>query len=74
MSRKHHHFKGAEVSCCVKYSLFGFNIIFWVSKYNFCVVCLLISEEKVKLTLLTKSNIKISGKVSLTLAQLVMAN
>uniref|UniRef100_A0A673BLL9 Uncharacterized protein n=1 Tax=Sphaeramia orbicularis TaxID=375764 RepID=A0A673BLL9_9TELE len=30
MSRKHHHFKGAEVSCCVKYFLFGFNIIFWL--------------------------------------------
>uniref|UniRef100_A0A3B1IQU0 Tetraspanin 17 n=1 Tax=Astyanax mexicanus TaxID=7994 RepID=A0A3B1IQU0_ASTMX len=29
MSRKHQHFKGAEVSCCVKYFLFGFNIIFW---------------------------------------------
>uniref|UniRef100_A0A8C2HCW7 Tetraspanin n=1 Tax=Cyprinus carpio TaxID=7962 RepID=A0A8C2HCW7_CYPCA len=30
MSRKQHHFKGAEVSCCVKYFLFGFNIIFWL--------------------------------------------
>uniref|UniRef100_A0A3B4CNM7 Tetraspanin n=2 Tax=Pygocentrus nattereri TaxID=42514 RepID=A0A3B4CNM7_PYGNA len=30
MSRKHHQFKGAEVSCCVKYFLFGFNIIFWL--------------------------------------------
>uniref|UniRef100_A0A674N7Z3 Tetraspanin n=1 Tax=Takifugu rubripes TaxID=31033 RepID=A0A674N7Z3_TAKRU len=30
MSRKHHHFKGAEVSCCVKYFLFGFNILFWL--------------------------------------------
>ncbi|XP_047209447.1 tetraspanin-17 isoform X2 [Girardinichthys multiradiatus] len=30
MSRKHHRIKGAEVSCCVKYFLFGFNIIFWL--------------------------------------------
>ncbi|XP_051275185.1 tetraspanin-17 [Dicentrarchus labrax] len=30
MSRKHNHLKGAEVSCCVKYFLFGFNILFWL--------------------------------------------
>ncbi|KAM9849478.1 tetraspanin-17 isoform 1-T1 [Aulostomus maculatus] len=30
MSRKHYHYKSAEVSCCVKYFLFGFNIIFWL--------------------------------------------
>ncbi|XP_060692770.1 tetraspanin-17 isoform X3 [Hemiscyllium ocellatum] len=24
------HFKGPEVSCCVKYVLFGFNIVFWL--------------------------------------------
>ncbi|XP_073710659.1 tetraspanin-17 [Misgurnus anguillicaudatus] len=30
MSRKQHQFKGAEVSCCVKYFLFAFNIIFWL--------------------------------------------
>uniref|UniRef100_A0A669DHK3 Tetraspanin n=3 Tax=Oreochromis TaxID=8139 RepID=A0A669DHK3_ORENI len=30
MSRKHRQFKGAEVSCCVKYFLFGFNIVFWL--------------------------------------------
>ncbi|CAF99156.1 unnamed protein product [Tetraodon nigroviridis] len=36
MSRKHHHFRGAEVSCCVKYFLFGFNILFWVSKWSKC--------------------------------------
>uniref|UniRef100_A0A7N6AAE2 Tetraspanin n=1 Tax=Anabas testudineus TaxID=64144 RepID=A0A7N6AAE2_ANATE len=46
MSRKHHHLKGAEVSCCVKYFLFGFNIIFWVSKYSLCIVYLLKTLEK----------------------------
>lgn len=25
------HFKAHEVSCCIKYFIFGFNIIFWVS-------------------------------------------
>uniref|UniRef100_A0AAY4E444 Tetraspanin n=1 Tax=Denticeps clupeoides TaxID=299321 RepID=A0AAY4E444_9TELE len=31
MSRKQQqHYKGAEVSCCVKYVLFGFNIVFWL--------------------------------------------
>jgi len=25
------HFKAQEVSCCIKYFIFGFNIIFWVS-------------------------------------------
>lgn len=25
------HYKGQEVSCCIKYFIFGFNIIFWVS-------------------------------------------
>lgn len=24
------HYKGQEVSCCIKYFIFGFNIIFWV--------------------------------------------
>uniref|UniRef100_A0A3B5KQM4 Uncharacterized protein n=1 Tax=Xiphophorus couchianus TaxID=32473 RepID=A0A3B5KQM4_9TELE len=24
------HFKGHEVSCCIKYFIFGFNILFWV--------------------------------------------
>lgn len=25
------HYKGNEVSCCIKYFIFGFNILFWVS-------------------------------------------
>lgn len=25
------HYKGPEVSCCIKYFIFGFNVIFWVS-------------------------------------------
>lgn len=24
------HYKGHEVSCCIKYFIFGFNILFWV--------------------------------------------
>lgn len=24
------HYKGQEVSCCIKYFIFGFNILFWV--------------------------------------------
>ncbi|VFV40320.1 Hypothetical predicted protein [Lynx pardinus] len=23
------HYKGPEVSCCIKYFIFGFNVIFW---------------------------------------------
>lgn len=26
------HYKGPEVSCCIKYFIFGFNVIFWVSE------------------------------------------
>lgn len=29
------HFKAHEVSCCIKYFIFGFNIIFWVSAVLF---------------------------------------
>uniref|UniRef100_D6RG91 Tetraspanin 5 n=1 Tax=Mus musculus TaxID=10090 RepID=D6RG91_MOUSE len=25
------HYKGPEVSCCIKYFIFGFNVIFWTS-------------------------------------------
>lgn len=28
------HYKGPEVSCCIKYFIFGFNVIFWVSGRN----------------------------------------
>lgn len=28
-------FKGQEVSCCIKYFIFGFNILFWVSSSPF---------------------------------------
>lgn len=32
------HYKGQEVSCCIKYFIFGFNIIFWVSaRHHFFV-------------------------------------
>ncbi|KAI3375857.1 hypothetical protein L3Q82_004129 [Scortum barcoo] len=24
------HYKGHEVSCCIKYFIFGFNILFWL--------------------------------------------
>ena len=27
------HYKGHEVSCCIKYFIFGFNIIFWVCAF-----------------------------------------
>nr|XP_020447556.1 tetraspanin-17 [Monopterus albus] len=46
MSRKHHHIKGAEVSCCVKYSLFGFNIIFWLLGAAFLSIGLWAWAEK----------------------------
>lgn len=29
------HYKGPEVSCCIKYFIFGFNVIFWVSEADF---------------------------------------
>uniref|UniRef100_A0A673K7Y0 Tetraspanin n=1 Tax=Sinocyclocheilus rhinocerous TaxID=307959 RepID=A0A673K7Y0_9TELE len=28
------HYKGQEVSCCIKYFIFGFNIIFWVRDFQ----------------------------------------
>uniref|UniRef100_A0AAQ4QNH8 Tetraspanin n=1 Tax=Gasterosteus aculeatus aculeatus TaxID=481459 RepID=A0AAQ4QNH8_GASAC len=46
MSRKHHHLKGAEVSCCVKYFLFGFNILFWLLGAAFLAVGLWAWAEK----------------------------
>uniref|UniRef100_A0A8D3A7R8 Tetraspanin n=1 Tax=Scophthalmus maximus TaxID=52904 RepID=A0A8D3A7R8_SCOMX len=46
MSRKHHHLKGAEVSCCVKYALFGFNIIFWLLGAAFLAIGLWAWAEK----------------------------
>lgn len=36
------HFKGHEVSCCIKYFIFGFNIIFWVSVFFFLLFATLI--------------------------------
>ncbi|CDQ95146.1 unnamed protein product [Oncorhynchus mykiss] len=36
------HFKGHEVSCCIKYFIFGFNIIFWVSVFLFFLFATLI--------------------------------
>lgn len=36
------HYKGPEVSCCIKYFIFGFNVIFWVSGAGlvfFCASC-----------------------------------
>lgn len=32
MPGKHQHFQEPEVGCCGKYFLFGFNIVFWVSR------------------------------------------
>ncbi|XP_061642608.1 tetraspanin-17 isoform X2 [Phyllopteryx taeniolatus] len=46
MNRKHHQFKGAEVSCCVKYFLFGFNIIFWLLGASFLAIGLWAWAEK----------------------------
>ncbi|XP_067103556.1 tetraspanin-17 isoform X2 [Osmerus mordax] len=46
MSRKHHHFKGAEVSCCVKYFLFAFNILFWLLGASFLAIGLWAWAEK----------------------------
>ncbi|KAF6731357.1 Tetraspanin-17 [Oryzias melastigma] len=46
MSRKQRHFKGAEVSCCVKYILFGFNIIFWLLGAAFLSIGLWAWAEK----------------------------
>uniref|UniRef100_A0A8C2Q389 Tetraspanin n=1 Tax=Cyprinus carpio TaxID=7962 RepID=A0A8C2Q389_CYPCA len=33
------HYKGQEVSCCIKYFIFGFNIIFWVSACLIRALC-----------------------------------
>ncbi|MBN3279877.1 TSN17 protein, partial [Polyodon spathula] len=46
MSGKHHHYKGPEVSCCVKYFLFGFNIIFWLLGASFLAIGLWAWAEK----------------------------
>ncbi|XP_020562357.1 tetraspanin-17 isoform X2 [Oryzias latipes] len=46
MSRKRRHFKGTEVSCCVKYILFGFNIIFWLLGAAFLSIGLWAWAEK----------------------------
>ncbi|KAK0153262.1 Tetraspanin-17 [Merluccius polli] len=46
MSRKQYHYKGAEVSCCVKYVLFGFNIVFWLLGAAFLAIGLWAWAEK----------------------------
>ncbi|XP_018107737.1 tetraspanin-17 isoform X2 [Xenopus laevis] len=46
MSGKHQHFKGPEVSCCVKYFLFGFNIVFWLLGAAFLAIALWAWAEK----------------------------
>lgn len=33
------HYKGHEVSCCIKYFIFGFNILFWVRAMVLFVYC-----------------------------------
>ncbi|XP_049602539.1 tetraspanin-17 [Syngnathus scovelli] len=45
MNRKHK-YKGAEVSCCVKYFLFGFNILFWLLGAAFLAIGLWAWAEK----------------------------
>ncbi|CDQ91208.1 unnamed protein product [Oncorhynchus mykiss] len=47
-SQKRQHFKGAEVSCSVKYFLFGFNIIFWLLGAAFLGIGLWAWAEKVR--------------------------
>ncbi|XP_062372380.1 tetraspanin-5a isoform X1 [Sardina pilchardus] len=40
------HFKGHEVSCCIKYFIFGFNIIFWLLGMAFLAIALWAWSEK----------------------------
>uniref|UniRef100_A0A8K9Y6R6 Tetraspanin 5a n=1 Tax=Oncorhynchus mykiss TaxID=8022 RepID=A0A8K9Y6R6_ONCMY len=40
------HFKGHEVSCCIKYFIFGFNIIFWLLGVAFLGIGLWAWNEK----------------------------
>ena len=32
------YYKGHEVSCCIKYFIFGFNILFWVRGFCLCFI------------------------------------
>ncbi|MBN3320616.1 TSN17 protein, partial [Atractosteus spatula] len=64
MSRKHHHFKVAEVSCCVKYFLFGFNIIFWLLGAAFLGIGLWAWAEKAQLTFCSISSSGLQGVLS----------
>ncbi|XP_039615763.1 tetraspanin-5a isoform X2 [Polypterus senegalus] len=40
------HYKGPEVSCCIKYFIFGFNIIFWLLGIAFLGIGLWAWNEK----------------------------
>ncbi|XP_052009686.1 tetraspanin-5-like isoform X3 [Xyrauchen texanus] len=40
------HYKGQEVSCCIKYFIFGFNIIFWLLGVAFLGIGLWAWSEK----------------------------
>ncbi|KAE8630787.1 hypothetical protein XENTR_v10000960 [Xenopus tropicalis] len=40
------HYKGPEVSCCIKYFIFGFNVIFWLLGITFLGVGLWAWSEK----------------------------
>ncbi|XP_069100660.1 tetraspanin-17 isoform X3 [Pleurodeles waltl] len=46
MSSKQQPYRGPEVSCCVKYSLFAFNIIFWLLGASFLAIGLWAWAEK----------------------------
>uniref|UniRef100_A0A4W3HKU3 Tetraspanin n=1 Tax=Callorhinchus milii TaxID=7868 RepID=A0A4W3HKU3_CALMI len=53
------HYKGPEVSCCIKYFIFGFNIIFWLLGIAFLGVGLWAWSEK--LVLNYKSSLTMGG-------------
>lgn len=40
------HYKGPEVSCCIKYFIFGFNVIFWFLGITFLGIGLWAWNEK----------------------------
>jgi len=40
------HYKGPEVSCCIKYFIFGFNVIFWFLGIAFLGIGLWAWNEK----------------------------
>lgn len=51
-SRMHYYrYESAEVSCCYKYLMFSYNIIFWVSSWGWAKNIIIVMRDETSWTL-----------------------